>query len=80
MTRLALASGLLLGLLEDLLDDLLLLDQEGTDNAVLNTASAAGTTVGTANVLLGAGDLSVLAGAESGDLRVCQLLIQDESR
>ncbi len=66
---LALASSLLLGLLEDLLDDLLLLDQEGADNAVLDAAGAAGTTVSTADVLLGAGDLSVLAGAESGDLR-----------
>jgi hypothetical protein len=67
--RLALA-GLLLGLLEDLLDDLLLLDQEGTDNAVLDAASAAGTTVGTADILLRAGDLGVLAGTESGDLKI----------
>jgi hypothetical protein len=60
--------GLLLGLLEDLLDDLLLLNQEGTDNAVLDATSATRATVGTADVLLGAGDLGVLAGAESGDL------------
>lgn len=67
IARLALA-GLLLGLLEDLLDDLLLLDQEGTDNAVLDTASAARATVGTADILLRAGDLGVLAGTESGNL------------
>ena len=64
--RLALSG--LLRLLENLLDDLLLLNQEGTDDAVLDAASAAGTTVGTADVLLGAGDLSILAGAEGGDL------------
>lgn len=61
--------GLLLRLLEDLLDDLLLLDQEGTDDAVLDATGAAGTTVGTADVLLGLGDLRVLAGAERGDLK-----------
>lgn len=66
-TRLALAS-LLLRLLENLLDDLLLLDQESTDDAVLDAASAAGSTVGTADVLLGAGNLRVLPGTEGGDL------------
>lgn len=73
---LALASSLLLRLLEDLLDDLLLLNQESADNAVLDAASAARATVGTADVLLGAGDLSILAGAESGNLcnRNCQSL------
>lgn len=73
---LALASSLLLRLLEDLLDDLLLLNQEGADNAVLDAASAARATVGTADVLLGAGDLGILAGAEGGDLcnRNCQPL------
>lgn len=64
---LALAS-LLLRLLEDLLDDLLLLNQEGTDDAVLDAASAARATVGTADVLLGAGDLSILAGTEGRNL------------
>lgn len=68
MMHLALAGSLLLRLLEDLLDDLLLLNQESTDDAVLDATSAAGTTVGAADVLLGAGDLSVLAGAEGGDL------------
>jgi hypothetical protein len=57
----------LLGLLEDLLDDLLLLDQESTDNAVLNAAGASRSTVGALDGLLGAGDLGVLAGAEGWD-------------
>jgi len=62
--------GRLFGLLraENLFHNLLLLNQEGADDAVLDAAGAAGTTVGTADVLLGAGDLSILAGAESGDL------------
>lgn len=64
--RLALSG--LLRLLEDLLDNLLLLNQESTDNAVLDTSGAAGTTVGTADVLLGAGDLGVFTGAEGGNL------------
>jgi len=58
---------LLLGLLEDLLDDLLLLDQESTDDAVLDAAGASRSTVGALDGLLGAGDLGVLAGAEGGD-------------
>jgi hypothetical protein len=52
---------LLLGLLEHLLDDLLLLDQEGADNAVLNAAGAPRSAVRTLDGLLGAGDLGVLA-------------------
>lgn len=59
---------LLLGLLHDLLDDLLLLDQEGADDAVTDAVGAAGATVGTLDGLLGAGDLGVLAGTEGGDL------------
>ena len=59
---------LLLGLLHDLLDDLLLLDQEGADDAVAHAVAAPRTTVGALDGLLGAGDLGVLAGAESGDL------------
>lgn len=66
--HLALAS-LLLRLLENLLDNLLLLDQESTDNPVLDTVGAARATIGTADVLLGARDLGVLAGAQGGDLR-----------
>jgi hypothetical protein len=68
--RLALASGLLLRLLEDLLDDLLLLDQESTDDTVLDATGAAGTTIGTADGLLGAGDLGVFTGAEGGNLSI----------
>lgn len=67
ISRLALAG--LLRLLEHLLDDLLLLDQESTDDTVLDATGAARTTVGTADVLLGARDLGVFTGAESGNLK-----------
>lgn len=59
---------LLLGLLHDLLDNLLLLDKEGADDTVADAVGAAGATVGTLDGLLGAGDLGVLAGTEGGDL------------
>ena len=55
-------------LLEDLLDDLLLLNQESTNDTVADAVAAAGTTVGTLDSLLGLGELSVLAGAEGRDL------------
>jgi hypothetical protein len=55
---------LLLRLLEHLLDDLLLLDQESADDAVLDAAGAPRSTVRTLDGLLGAGNLGVLAGAE----------------
>ena len=58
---------LLLGLLEHLLDDLLLLDQESTDDAVLDAAGASRSTVGALDGLLGAGNLGVLAGTEGGN-------------
>merc|ERR1712107_153279 len=58
---------LLLGLLEHLLDNLLLLNQESTDNAVLDAVGASRSTVGALNGLLGAGNLGVLAGAEGGN-------------
>lgn len=64
MLRLAL---LLLRLLEHLLDDLLLLDQESADNAVLDAVGASRTTVRTLDGLLGAGDGGILAGAEGGN-------------
>jgi hypothetical protein len=73
MTDLALTGGgllLLLGLLEHLLDDLLLLDQESTDDAVLNAVTAARTTVGTRDVLARTGDLSIFTRAEGGDLNL----------
>lgn len=56
---------LLLRLLEHLLDHLLLLNQESTDNAVLNAVGAARSSVSALNGLLGAGNGGVLAGAES---------------
>lgn len=59
---------LLLRLLEDLLDDLLLLDEEGADDAVLDAVGAPRTTVGTLDGLLGAGDGGVLVGTEGRDL------------
>ena len=61
---------LLLSLLHDLLDDLLLLNEEGADDTVADAVGAAGATVGTLDGLLGAGDLGVLAGTESGDLQL----------
>lgn len=59
----------------DLLHNLLLLDQERTYNAVLDTVGAARTTVGTLNGLLGLGDLRVLAGTESRNLVASVLLV-----
>jgi hypothetical protein len=61
-------AGLLL--LQDLLDDLLLLDEEGSHDAVAHAVTASGTAVGALDGLLGLGDLGVLAGAESGNLVV----------
>ena len=58
---------LLLGLLEHLLHDLLLLNQESTDNAVLDAVGASRSTVGALDGLLGARDLGVLAGTEGGN-------------
>jgi hypothetical protein len=58
---------LLLGLLKHLLDDLLLLDQESTDDAVLDAVGASRSTVGALDGLLGARNLGVLAGAEGGN-------------
>lgn len=60
--------GLLLRLLHDLLDNLLLLDQEGAGNTVLDAVGAARATVGTLDGLLWAGDLSVFTWAECWNL------------
>lgn len=61
-------SPLLLGLLEDLLDNLLLLDQESTDNTVLDAVGATRTTVGALDGLLWARDVGIFAWAEGWDL------------
>lgn len=58
----------LLLLLEHLLDNLLLLDQEGTDDPVPHAVTASGSAIGSLDSLLGLGDLGVLARSESGDL------------
>lgn len=60
---------LFLGVLHDLLDNLLLLDEEGAGDAVLDTVGAARAAVRARNGLLGAGDLRVFAGTEGGDLQ-----------
>ena len=61
-----LLAGLLV--LQHLLDDLLLLDQEGPDDTVTDAVTASRSTVGALDGLLGLGDLGVLAGSESGNL------------
>lgn len=58
---------LLLRLFEHLLHDLLLLNEESADDTVLDAVGASRTAVGALDGLLGAGDGSVLAGAEGGD-------------
>jgi len=58
---------LLLGLLEDLLDNLLLLDQESADDTVLDAVGASRSTVRTLDSLLGAGDGGIFAGSEGRD-------------
>lgn len=54
--------------LEDLLDDLLFFNEEGTDDAVADTAGTAGTTVGTADSLGVLAHTVVLGRAKSRDL------------
>jgi hypothetical protein len=56
-----------LGLLEDLLDNLLLLDQESADDTVLDAVGASRSTVRTLDGLLGAGDGGIFAGSEGRD-------------
>ena len=43
--------------LDDLLDDLLFFNKEGTDNTATNAVGTAGTTIGTRDRLLGLGNL-----------------------
>ena len=59
--------GLLSRLLKDALDDLLLLNKESTDDLLLDSVGRDGTTVSTADGLLGLGDVGVLAGSQSGN-------------
>ena len=54
--------------LEDLLDNFLFFNEEGTDDAVTDATGAAGTTVGTANVLGVLAQAVVFSGAKSRDL------------
>lgn len=61
--------GLLSGLLKNTLDDLLLLDKESTDDLLLDGVGRDGTTVSTADGLLGLGDVGVLAGSQSSNTR-----------
>lgn len=59
----------------DLLHDLLLLNQEGTDDAILNTVCTAGSTICALDGFGRLGDLGVFARTEGGDLwNACQLL------
>jgi len=56
-----------LGFLEDLLDNLLLLDQERSDNSILNAVGTPGSTVGTRHVLGWLGDVGIFLWSESWD-------------
>lgn len=58
---------LLLLILQHSLDDLLLLNQESSDNSLLDTVGASRTTVSSLDSLLGLGDLSVLSWSQGGD-------------
>lgn len=66
-------SGLGLGLfgslllLDNLLDNLLFLNKESTDDLLLDTVTASSATVSTVNGLLGLGGSGVLTGTESGN-------------
>lgn len=51
-------------LLENLLDNLLLLNKESTDNLLLDAVGAERATVGTVDSLLGVGDSRVLLGSQ----------------
>ena len=68
------ANGLFLGLLflfllvlQHSLDDLLLLNQEGSDDSLLDTVGASGTTVSSLHGLVGLGHLGVLSWSQRRD-------------
>ena len=54
--------------LTNLLDNLLFLDQEGTNDTILDAVTAAGTTIRSRDGLCWLGDLGVFSWAESWDL------------
>lgn len=66
---------LLLLCLENRLDNLLFLNQEGTNDAVTNALGAARATIGASDGTSALGDTAVLLGAEVGDLVI---LIDDD--
>jgi hypothetical protein len=55
--------------LENSLDDLLFFNQESANNAVSDTKTATGTTIGTGDVLLGLGDSGELTRTKGLDLQ-----------
>lgn len=62
-------AGFFLGLLllQHSLDNLLLLNQESSNNSLLHTVGTSGTTVSSRHSLVGLGDLGVFSGSQSGD-------------
>jgi hypothetical protein len=66
---------LLLGLLHDLLDNLLFLNQECAHDTVLDAVGTSGTAVGTLNSLLRSGDAGIFARTQSRDLSKYMLTI-----
>lgn len=58
---------LLLLLLQHSLDDLLLLNQEGSDDSLLDTVGTSGTTVSSLDGLVGLRDRSVLSWSQRGN-------------
>jgi hypothetical protein len=64
---LALSLLLLSGLLEHTLNDLLFLNEEGTDDSLLDTAGADVTTVGTLDGLVWLGNVGVFTWSQAGN-------------